>query len=87
MDIPYTVYVLCCADGTYYTGVAQDVTKRVREHNASGRGAKYTKSRRPVRLVYAEPASSRGAALKREYAIRHLTRAQKNALIIKNSIN
>ncbi len=83
----YAVYVLCCADGTYYTGIAQDVERRVREHNGSSKGAKYTKSRRPVALVYAESIGSRSEALKREYAIRHLTRAEKKALISKRSIN
>jgi putative endonuclease len=69
-----------CADGTLYTGYARDPVARERAHN-SGRGAKYTASRRPVRLVYREAFRSLGKALAREYAVKQLTRAQKDALI------
>ena len=74
------VYVLRCADGTLYTGYARDPQQRTRVHNA-GRGAKYTASRRPVTLVYAEPHESLGAALRREYELKQWTRAAKEALI------
>lgn len=77
----YFVYILECSDGTLYTGIATDVAKRVVEHNESPRGARYTKSRRPVKLVYKEKAKTRSAALVREYALKQLSRKDKFALI------
>jgi putative endonuclease len=74
------VYIVLCADGTFYTGATNNLDARVKKHN-SGSGAKYTRSRLPVRLVYSETASDKSAALKREYAIKRMTRAQKAALI------
>jgi len=74
------VYVARCGDGTLYTGVTTDPARRESAHNA-GRGAAYTRSRRPVRLVYLEPAGGRGAALRRELAIKRLTRREKEALV------
>lgn len=74
------VYILECSDGSYYTGWTTDVKARVKTHN-SGSGAKYTRSRLPVKPVYVEPAKDRSAALKREAAIKKLTRAQKEELI------
>lgn len=74
------VYLLKCADGTLYTGWTNDLEHRVRMHN-EGKGAKYTKSRRPVALVYWEPCESKSAALKRERAVKRLVRAQKLRLI------
>ena len=74
------VYILRCADGTLYTGYARDPVARERMHNC-GRGAKYTSGRRPVRLVYCERFRTLGKALAREYALKQLTRLQKNALI------
>ncbi|MFP5409712.1 MAG: GIY-YIG nuclease family protein [Gammaproteobacteria bacterium] len=75
------VYLLRCRDGTLYTGITTDVDRRLAEHNgAGGAGARYTRSRRPVQLVYAEPAASRAEATRREAAIRQLDRAQKLAL-------
>jgi putative endonuclease len=73
-------YILECADGTFYTGWTTDLERRVKTHNA-GRGAKYTKLRRPVRLVYAERQPNRSTAQKREHAIKRLSRAKKLALI------
>ena len=73
------VYMVQCADGTLYTGYARDPDKRAATHNA-GHGAKYTAQRRPVTLVYVEKCRSRGAALKREYQLKGLTRAQKQSL-------
>lgn len=71
-----------CADGSLYTGVAVDVARRVAEHNGERRrGARYTRARRPVTLVYAESAASRSAACRREYGIKQLTRREKLALI------
>jgi putative endonuclease len=75
------VYIVRCADGTLYTGYARDPRARERAHN-SGRGAKYTAGRRPVRLVYQEAFRSVGKALAREYVVKHLTRAQKDALVV-----
>ncbi len=76
----YHIYMLRCADGTLYTGVTTDIARRVEEHNTSPRAARYTRSRRPVELVYAEKAASRSAALVREAAIKRYTRATKEAL-------
>ena len=74
------VYIVCCADGSLYTGYALDPDARVAAHNA-GRGAKYTTGRRPVTLVYAERFRSKGAALRRERAIKLMTRTAKHTLI------
>jgi putative endonuclease len=76
--VPF-VYVLRCADGTFYTGWTVDLDARVAAHN-DGTGARYTRSRRPVTLHYWEPAPSRGVALRREAAIRRLDRAAKARL-------
>ena len=76
----YWVYILRCADDTLYTGVTDDLERRLAAHN-SGRGAKYTRGRGPVELLYQEPAADKSAALRREYAIKHLRRAEKLALI------
>lgn len=80
------VYILRCADGTFYTGITTDIERRVREHNASGRGARYTRNRRPVRLVWSEEAGSRAAAGRREHAIRKLRRPGKLALLAGRSV-
>lgn len=76
---PCFVYMVRCADGSLYTGWTTDLARRVAAHNA-GRGAKYTRSRRPVRLVWAEPQPHRSAALRREAAVKALPRAAKLAL-------
>ena len=73
-------YIVECADGTYYTGWAMDPEKRVQVHN-KGRGAKYTKTRRPVKLVYVEEQPDRKTAMKREIAIKRLGREGKMKLI------
>ena len=82
------VYIVRCADKTLYTGYAADVKKRILEHNDEGIsptaksvGAKYTRSRRPVKLVYSEECESRSVALSREYAIKQLSREQKQTLV------
>lgn len=77
----YYVYILKCCDGTLYTGIAKDVLKRLEEHNTSDKGAKYTKARRPVKLLYSEASEDRSSASKREYAIKKLSRTQKLELI------
>ena len=74
------VYIVRCADGTLYTGITNDLEKRLEKHNA-GVGARYTRARLPVDLLWHETQPSKSAALKREYAIKQLTRAQKDALI------
>jgi putative endonuclease len=74
------VYIARCGDGSLYTGITTDPARREALHNA-GRGAAYTRSRLPVRLVYREDAVDRGAALRREAAIKRLGRAAKEALL------
>jgi putative endonuclease len=78
------VYVVECADGTYYTGYTTDVERRVAEHDA-GEGAKYTRGRTPVELVHAEAHGSRSAALSREYEVKQLSRDEKAALAAQSS--
>lgn len=77
----YTVYILSCADDTLYTGYTNNLEKRLVVHNTSKRGAKYTKVRRPVRLLYSEQFATLGEALRREVAIKRLSRAEKLTLI------
>ena len=75
-----SVYILRCADGTFYTGTAKDVAARLAVHNA-GKGAKYTRPRLPVRVMWQEGPMSLTRALRREYQLKQLTRPQKQALI------
>ncbi len=71
-----------CADNTLYTGIATDLDRRIEEHNFSDKGAKYTRVRRPVELVYSETCPDRSTASKREYEIKKkMTRTEKLALI------
>jgi len=77
----YSVYILLCSDKTLYTGIAFDVQKRLLEHNSSPKGAKYTRGRRPLELVYSEQCEDKSSALKREHAIKKLTRLQKETLL------
>ena len=74
------VYILRCHDGTLYTGATNDLVRRLERHRA-GRGARYTRSRLPVKLVYLEPSRDRSAALRREAALKRFTRRDKLALI------
>ena len=78
--MPWSVYILRCRDGSLYTGVTNDLDSRVAAHQ-SGRGARYTAGRRPVTVVYNEPAESKSAALKRELQIKRWSKAKKEALI------
>lgn len=78
-DVTWWVYIVRCSDRTLYTGVARDLDARIEQHNA-GRGAKYTRGRRPVELVYREPAADRSAALRRESAIKRLGSSAKRKL-------
>lgn len=73
-------YILECADGTYYTGWTTDPERRLKQHN-KGIGAKYTSTRRPVKLAYLEPQANRTDAMKRELAIKKLKRIQKSKLV------
>lgn len=78
---PYFVYIVRCADSTLYTGIAVDIQARVEQHNSSPIGAKYTRTRRPVNLVFSKMHNSRSEALKAEHFIKKLSRTQKNTLI------
>lgn len=80
MSRKHFVYIVECADGTFYTGYTTDVSRRVREHNA-GDGAKYTKPRLPVKLRYTEAFESRSAAMSREYEVKQLDRGEKEQLV------
>jgi putative endonuclease len=73
-------YILECADGTYYTGWTTDPQRRLRQHN-HGIGARYTRSHRPVRLVYVEEQPDRGSAMRREFKIKQMKRGAKEKLI------
>ncbi len=75
------VYILRCADGSLYTGVATDLQRRLQEHNDGVQGARYTRARRPVSLVYSESAESRSAACRREAAIKKLHKTEKERLV------
>lgn len=77
----YFVYILECNDGSLYTGITKDLTKRLNEHNTKDSGAKYTKARRPVNLIYEETSENRSTASKREYEIKKLSRLKKLQLI------
>ena len=77
----YYVYILECSDKTLYTGIATDVERRLDEHNNSDKGAKYTRVRRPLKLVYSEESENRSSASKREYEIKQLSREKKLELI------
>jgi len=76
----YTVYILLCADGSLYTGVAKDVAKRFLQHQR-GTGARYTRAHPPVKVVYTQRKRTRAGALKREYALKQLTHSQKQQLV------
>ncbi|MDO9349409.1 MAG: GIY-YIG nuclease family protein, partial [Anaerolineales bacterium] len=78
--MPFFCYILECADGTYYTGWSTDPERRAQQHNA-GHGARYTRSRLPVRLVYVEELPDKVSAMKRERAIKALSHHQKENLV------
>ena len=77
----YSVYIVRCADDTYYTGIAADVARRIVEHESSPRGAKYLKGRGPLQLLYSELVGNRSIASQLEYRIKQLDRSDKEALI------
>jgi putative endonuclease len=74
---PWTTYMLKCADGTFYVGSTTDIERRLCEHNARAAGARYTKTRRPVVLIYSKKAASRSEAQKYEAALKRLSHAEK----------
>ncbi|MCH8262983.1 MAG: GIY-YIG nuclease family protein [Proteobacteria bacterium] len=81
------IYMVRCSDNSLYTGIAKDVERRIHEHNSDDKlGAKYTKARRPVALVYQEACESRSVATRREYEIRQLSREHKNNLISREKL-
>jgi putative endonuclease len=80
--VPF-VYIVRCADGSLYTGWTTDLFRRVAQHNA-GRGGRYTRTHRPVELVYQEEVSNRSAAMRRERVIKKLDRTQKEGLVIRS---
>lgn len=79
---PWWIYIVECADGSYYTGISPDINKRIQKHN-NGTGAKYTNSRKPVELIYFEKHENRSAATKREIELKKLTHQEKNKLVKK----
>ena len=83
MESTWYLYILRCGDGTLYTGITTDVEKRLEAHR-SGKGAKYTRGRGPLELVYQERCADHSEALKREFAMKQLSRQQKEALIAGN---
>ena len=84
MENEWELYILRCGDGTLYTGIARDADKRLAVHR-SGKGAKYTRGRGPLTLCYREGCPDHGTALRREYAVKQLTREEKELLIISGS--
>ena len=80
-ETPWFVYILECRDGSLYTGITNDIDRRLQQHN-DGTGARYTRSRRPVKLRYREICQDRSAALIRECSLRLLSRKEKEALIV-----
>jgi putative endonuclease len=77
----YYVYILRCSDKTLYTGITTNLARRVGEHNSSGLGARYTRTRRPVKLVFSKKFKNRSTAAKEESRIKKLSRAEKLALV------
>lgn len=77
----YFIYIVECSDGTYYTGITTDVERRINEHNFSFKSAKYTRARRPVKLVYSKIVGNRSEASKEEYRVKKLSRSKKSDLI------
>ncbi len=76
----WSLYIAECSDGTYYTGIAKDVTKRIEAHNA-GKGSKYTATHGPVRLVFQEPQGDYSTALRREYQVKHIPKTRKKRFV------
>ena len=81
----WTVYIIKCGDGTYYTGISNDVSRRLEEHKA-GKGAKYLRGRGPLKVVFQEAAGTHGSALQYEIKIKKLSRSKKEELISNPSL-
>lgn len=81
-DEPWFLYILQCSDGSFYTGIAKDLQRRFQKHN-EGKGARYTRTRRPLTLLYQENCKGRAEALIRECAVKALSRRQKESLVLK----
>ena len=81
----WMVYILECADNSYYTGITTDLQRRLTEHNGDIKGARYTRMRRPVKLVFQQSFENRSQATRQEYAIKQLSRNQKEDLIANSS--
>jgi putative endonuclease len=77
----FSLYIVRCADGTLYTGIATDVSKRLAEHEASPRGARYLRGRGPLQVVFSEVVGDRASASQLEYRVKRLSRTQKLALV------
>jgi len=83
----YYLYILKCVDKTFYTGITIDLSRRIGEHNFSNLGAKYTRSRRPVKLIYSKKFRNRSSASKEEARIKALSKKEKSEMIKNNSFN
>ncbi len=81
MPSEWQVYIVRCRDGTLYTGITTDLARRLEAHNSGKDGARYTRTRRPVKLVFSEPAGTRSTAARREWQIKRMTVAQKMRLL------
>ena len=77
----WTLYILRCADETFYTGITTDLKRRLIEHNTSNKGAKYTRARRPVQCIFMQDFSDRSSVSRAEHIVKKLSREQKHALI------
>lgn len=86
MQSDWQVYIVCCRDGTLYTGITTDLARRLVAHNSGKGGARYTRSRRPVALVFSEPAASRSAAARREWEIKRMPVAEKRAIVDRHGV-
>lgn len=77
MNTDWWVYIVECSDGSWYTGITKDVEQRVKNHNSKNKGAKYTRTRQPVKLVFKDSGYNRSTALKEEYRIKKLSKREK----------
>lgn len=87
VETPYILYMLRCNDSTLYTGITIDIQRRLYEHNHTDKGAKYTRCRRPCIMVYYERFETKSAALKRESAIKKISKAKKETLLLQSACN
>lgn len=86
MASKYYMYVLLCSDGSFYGGFTNKLERRIKAHN-NGKGAKYTRNRRPVKLLYNEEFDTKSAALKAEYAFKHQSRRKKEKFLIEHGVS